>query len=65
LALPLTQLTWKEQAYVWDAQCEKRFPELKRRLTYASVLIMSNANESFVMHLRWDLVECLCIMNKL
>lgn len=36
--------------YVWDDQCEKRFQELKRMLTSASVLILSNSNESFVMY---------------
>ena len=42
LALPLTQLTQKGQAYVWDAKCEKSFQELKKRLTSAPVLILSN-----------------------
>ena len=35
LALPLTQLTWKGQTYVWNAKCEKSFQELKKRLTPA------------------------------
>ena len=36
LALPLTQLTKKGQAYVWDAKCEKSF--------------LPNLNESFVVY---------------
>jgi len=50
LALPLTQLTRKGQAYVWDAKCEKSFLELKKRLTSAPVLILPNLKESFVVH---------------
>ncbi|MCI75422.1 IPP transferase, partial [Trifolium medium] len=33
LALPLTQLTRKDQAFVWDEKSEKSFQELKKRLT--------------------------------
>jgi len=50
LALPLTQLTRKRQAYVWDAKCEKSFQELKKRLTSAPMLILPNPKESFVVY---------------
>jgi len=40
LALPLTQLTQKGQAYVWDSKCENSFLELKKRLTSTPVLIL-------------------------
>jgi hypothetical protein len=50
LALPLTKLTQKGQAYVWDAKCEKSFQELKKRLTSAPVLILPNHKESFVVY---------------
>ena len=50
LALPLTQLTRKGQAYVWDVACEKSFVELKKKLTTAPVLILPNLNESFVVY---------------
>jgi len=33
LALPLTQLTCKGRAFVWDVQCESSFNELKQHLT--------------------------------
>ncbi|MCI17964.1 retrotransposon protein, partial [Trifolium medium] len=48
LALPLTQLTRKDQAFVWNGNCGKSFQELKRRLTTAPVLILPDAKESFV-----------------
>ncbi|MCI55788.1 IPP transferase, partial [Trifolium medium] len=48
LALPLTQLTRKSQAFVWYDKCEKSFQELKGRLTSAPVLILPNPKESFV-----------------
>ena len=50
LALPLTQLTWKGQTYVWDAMCEKSFQELKKMLTSAPVLILPNPKKSFVVY---------------
>ncbi|MCH90079.1 gag-pol polyprotein, partial [Trifolium medium] len=50
LALPLTKLTRKEHAFVWDVECEKSFQELKRRLTTAPVLILPDAKESFVVY---------------
>ncbi|KAK2389947.1 hypothetical protein P8452_27647 [Trifolium repens] len=51
LALPLTQLTRKDQAFVWSVECEKSFQERKRRLTTtAPVLILPNAKESFVVY---------------
>ncbi|XP_050917840.1 uncharacterized protein LOC127135066 [Lathyrus oleraceus] len=48
LSLPLTQLTRKCQAFIWTAQCEASFQELKRRLTIAPVLILPNPSEPFV-----------------
>jgi len=50
LSLHLTQLTRKGQVFVLDAKCEESFQELKKRLTYAPFLILSNANESFVVY---------------
>jgi len=50
LALPLTHLTRKGQAYVWDAKCEKSFQELEKRLTSAPLLILRNPKESFVVY---------------
>jgi len=50
LALPLTKLTRKGQAYVWDTKCEKSFLELKKRLTSTPVLILQNPKESFVVY---------------
>jgi len=50
LALPLTQLTRKGQACVWEAKCEKSFQELKKRLISAPMLILPNPKESFVVY---------------
>lgn len=35
---------------MWDVQCEESFQQLKKRLTSTSVLILSDASESFVMY---------------
>lgn len=50
LALNLTQFSRKGQAYVWSVQCEKSFQEIKKKLTYALVLILSSPSESFVVY---------------
>ncbi|GAU49783.1 hypothetical protein TSUD_369070 [Trifolium subterraneum] len=50
MALPLTLLTRKNQAFVWDEKCEKSFQELKKQLTTAPVLILPDAKESFVVY---------------
>jgi len=47
LALPLTKLTRKGQAFVWDTQCEHSFQTLKERLTTAPVLVLPNLREPF------------------
>ncbi|MCI80464.1 PIF1-like helicase, partial [Trifolium medium] len=48
--MPLTQLTQKNQAFVWDKNCEESFQELKRRLTTAPVLTLPDAKEPFVVY---------------
>ncbi|MCI57912.1 retrotransposon protein, partial [Trifolium medium] len=45
--MSLTQLTRKNQPFVWDKNCEERFQELKRRLMSTPVLVLPNANEPF------------------
>lgn len=50
LALPLTHLTQKGQAYVWHVQCENSFQELKKKLTSTSILILHSPSEYFIMY---------------
>ncbi|WJX88382.1 hypothetical protein P8452_70480 [Trifolium repens] len=50
LACPLTKLSRKDKAFVWDGDCEKCFQELKKRLTTAPVLTLPDAKESFVVY---------------
>ncbi|XP_052734270.1 uncharacterized protein LOC128196752 [Vigna angularis] len=40
IVAPLTQLTRKDQPFVWTDRCETNFQELKRRLTSAPVLVI-------------------------
>ncbi|XP_058734258.1 uncharacterized protein LOC131605987 [Vicia villosa] len=50
LALPLTKLTCKGVAFVWDVKCEESFVELKKRLIMAPILILPNPEEAFVFY---------------
>ena len=48
IVAPLTQLTIKEHPFIWMEKCEKSFKELKRRLTNAHVLTITDINQPFV-----------------
>ncbi|XP_071921824.1 uncharacterized mitochondrial protein AtMg00860-like [Coffea arabica] len=50
LASPLTNLTKKSNRFLWDAQCEQSFQELKKRLTMAPVLALPNGKDSFIVY---------------
>lgn len=47
---PLTHLTQKGKAYVWDVQCEGSSQEAKKRLTSTPVLILPYASETFIVY---------------
>jgi len=48
IALPLTQLSKKGQAFVWTEKCENSFQELKKRLTTSPVLALLDPTGHFV-----------------
>lgn len=50
LDFPQTLLTRKGEAYAWDAQCKEIFQELKKRLMKGTILVLSDASESFVIY---------------
>jgi hypothetical protein len=50
IAKPMTELTWKDKAFVWSEACEKSFQELKKRLTTAQVLILPDNHKNFVIY---------------
>nr|KYP56341.1 Retrovirus-related Pol polyprotein from transposon 17.6 [Cajanus cajan] len=47
IVAPLTQLTRKEQPFIWTDACERSFEELKWRLTTSPVLVLSDSGELF------------------
>ena len=50
IAVPLTELTRKNQKFVWTDRCEKSFLELKQRLITAPVLTLPSDKEKFVVY---------------
>ena len=50
IAAPLTQLTKKNQAFVWDEKCENAFKNLKEKLTCAPVLVIPKGNEEMTVY---------------
>ena len=50
LAAPMTRLTRKEVKFDWDIRCEETSQELKRRLTSASILIVSDRGLGYTVY---------------
>jgi ribonuclease HI len=50
IARPMTELLKKEKKFNWTESCEKSFQELKRRLTTAPVLTLSDIQRDFVVY---------------
>ena len=50
LAAPLTKLTRKEEKFVWSKACQRRFNELKRKLTSAPVLILPSGQDGYTVY---------------
>ncbi|XP_073026834.1 uncharacterized protein [Primulina eburnea] len=48
IARPITQLTQKNQRFIWSDECESSFVELKKRLNSAPVLTISSGSGAFV-----------------
>jgi hypothetical protein len=47
ISKPMTELLEKDKQFHWTDTCESSFQELKKRLTTAPVLVMSNMEKSF------------------
>nr|KYP47522.1 Retrotransposable element Tf2 [Cajanus cajan] len=47
IVTPLTQLTRKEQPFIWTDASERSFEELKRRLTTSPVLVLPDSGKPF------------------
>ena len=50
LAAPMTRLTRKGVKFEWNDLCEKAFQELKRRLTSASILIVPEQGQRYMVY---------------
>ena len=50
LAGLMTKLTWKEVKFEWNDLCVQAFQELKRRLTSALILIVSEMGQMYIVY---------------
>ncbi|XP_070031963.1 uncharacterized protein [Nicotiana tomentosiformis] len=50
ISSPLSRLTQKKVKFQWSDACEKSFVELKKRLTSAPILTLSEGTEGFVVY---------------
>jgi hypothetical protein len=59
---PLTSLLEKGKEFKWDAKCEDSFEELKKRLTTAPILIMSDIHKGFDVYCDASLQGLGCVL---
>ncbi|XP_049397331.1 uncharacterized protein LOC125861487 [Solanum stenotomum] len=50
ISAPLTKLTHKATKFQWNDACERSLQELKSRLTFAHVLVLSEGTEGYVVY---------------
>ena len=62
IAAPMTRLTRKEVKFDWDDRCEDEFQELKRRLTSASVLIVPDRGQGYIVYYDASRVGLECVL---
>ena len=58
IAAPMTRLTRKEVKFEWDDRCEEAFQELKRRLTSAPILIVSDRGQGYIVYYDASRARC-------
>ena len=62
LAMPMMRLTLKEVKFVWDDSCERAFQELKRRLTSAPILIVTERGQRYTVYYDASKDELGCVL---
>ena len=62
IASPLTTLTQKSKKFEWSEACERSFQILKDRLTFASVLTLSEGTKGFVVYCDASRVGLGCVL---
>ena len=62
LAAPMTRLTRKEVKFDWDDRCEEAFQELKRRITTAPILIVSDRGQGYTVYYDASRVGLGCVL---
>ena len=58
----MTRLTRKEVKFDWDDRCEEAFQELKRRLTSAPILIVSDRGQGYIVYCDASRVGLGCVL---
>ncbi|XP_073152960.1 uncharacterized protein [Henckelia pumila] len=62
VARPLTQLTRKDVPFVWSAECEENFHEMRRCLMTSPVLALPYGSGGFVVHTDASLQGLECVL---
>ena len=62
LAAPMTRLTRKEVKFDWDERCEEAFQKLKRRLTSALILIVSDRGQGYTVYCDASMAGLGCVL---
>ena len=62
IAAPLTTLTKKKVKFKWAETCDKRFQEIKDRLTSAQVLTLPKCGENYTIYCDASRVHLGCVL---
>ena len=62
IVAPMTRFSRKEVKFDWDDRCEEAFQELKRRLTSAPILIVSDMGQGYTMYCDASRAELGCVL---
>ncbi|XP_070045775.1 uncharacterized protein [Nicotiana tomentosiformis] len=62
ISAPLTKLTHKGAKFQWTEACEQTFQELKKRLTTAPVLTLSDGTEGYVVYCDASRIGLGCVL---
>ena len=58
----MMRLTQKEVKFDWDDRCEEAFQELRRRLTIAPILIVSDRGQGYTVYCDASRAELGCVL---
>ena len=64
IAQPMTKLTGKDVKFTWSEECERSFSALKDMLTNARVLVLPEADQTYVVYTDASITGLGCVLTQ-